>query len=324
MNRILLLAIFALPVWLEGLALAQQVPGQSLSIKELGLGMPKKPETPFEPGWSAEAGVVLFQRSGSSSVSLAKTNTPEGGRILDASDLGFGFEVGPYVSLSKRVFRSIKAEILYFGVYDWHAATSAENPAGITTGVFDAGPVVFDRIDIRYGSRVDNLEVNTLLPLFGKMDLLIGFRWMGLEEHSATLWDGRAGGTDFALADAWAKNQLYGAQVGIDGTLWQPSSRLYLDGLAKACLFTNYMSTGRDVTGTMDAFLSDRRNVTRTSLLGELGIMGKFELTQHFILGAGYQVIWVDGVASGFSPLGGQDVNSVLFHGFRATVEARW
>ncbi len=328
MKRMFLLAALALPAWTEGPALAQRPPIESLSIKDLGLGMPRKPETPFEPDWSVEAGALFLHRSGSSSVVLATTNIPEEGDVRNASDLGFSFEWGPYVSLSRRMFNVLRAEILYFGVYDWRAASSVENPAGITTDVFDAGGAVFDRLDVGYSSRLDNLEFNTLFPLGGKLNWLVGVRWSVLEERSTTLWDGRdnglGSGNDFASAAAWADNQLYGVQLGIDGTLWQPASRFRVDGLVKACVYTNRMSAGRDVTGTIEAFASDRRKSTRMAFLAELGLMGRFELTQHFILGAGYHVAWLDGVASGFSPLGGQRLSTVLFHGMRATIEARW
>lgn len=325
MNRTLPLAAVVLLAWLSSPAPAQWfAPTKSLSVKELGLGMPKKPETPFEPGWSVEAGAVFLHRSGSSSMALANTDVPAEGDTLNAADLGFGFQWGPYVSLSTRVFNLVKAEVLYFGVYDWRAAASVENDAGIATGVFDSGAVAFDRIDVRYTSRIDNVEINTLYPLLGRLEWLVGFRWVGLDDRSTTLWDGRSSGTDFASADAWANNDLYGAQIGIDGTLWKPFSRLYLDGVVKVCLFTNSMSTGRNVDGTMDAFLPSTRNVTRTSFLGELALMARLELTQHFLLGAGYQVIWIDGVATGFSALGGGEVSSVLVHGLQATLEVRW
>jgi len=324
MNRLVLLAVLALVPWQGGSALAQRSLAKSLSIKDLGLGMPKKPETPFEAEWTIEAGAVLLHRSRSSSVVLANTDVPADGDVFNASDLKFGAEWGPYVSLSKRVFGAVRGEILYFGVYDWDAASSVENGGGITTGVFDAGPVVFDRMDVHYSSGLDNLEINTCYPFLGRLEWILGFRWTGIDEHSTTLWDGRTGGADFASAAAWAKNDLYGMQLGVDGPLWQPSARFHLDGTVKACVATNRVSTGRDVTGTIETFLSDRRSVTRTSMLLEVGLMGRFDLTQHFILGAGYHLLWVDGIASGFSSLGGQGANSVLFHGLRATIEARW
>lgn len=324
MNRILPLVAAVLLGWPGGPAPAQWSVPKSLSVKDLGLGMPKEPETPFEPGWSVEAGAIFLHRSGSSSVVLASTDTPAEVDALNAADLGFGSQWGPYVSLSTRVFNLVKAEVLYFGVYDWRAESSIESDSGILTEVFDPGPVVFDRTDVRYTSRIDNVEINTLYPLLGKLEWLVGFRWVGLDDRSTTLWDGHSSGTDFASADAWAKNDLYGAQVGINGTLWMPSSWFYLDGLVKVCLFTNHMSTGRNVDGTMDAFLPNTRNVTRTSFLAELGLMGRLELTQHFLLGAGYQVTWIDGVATGFSALGGREVSSVLVHGLRATLEVRW
>lgn len=322
MNRFFFLATPLLLAYLECAMPVQAAKFQSLSIKDLGLGMPKEAEAVFEPRWSIEAGVIAMSRSGSSSVTLAETSVP--GETLNASDPGFGLEWGPYISLSTRVLNLVEAEIIYFGVYDWSAGTSIEDAGGISTELFDTNGTFFDRVDAQYTSRLDNVEVNTVYPFLGKLHWLVGFRWTGLEERSTTLWDGRTSGTDFALASAWAKNQMYGAQVGIDGTVWQPSSRLYLDGMVKACMFTNHISVGRDVEGSIASFPSNGWSTTRTSFLGELGLTGKFELTQHFVLGLGYQLTWIDGVASGFSALGGQRVNSVLFHGMKATVDVRW
>ncbi len=133
---------------------------------------------------------------------------------------------GLYVSLSKQVTERLAGD-LYFGIGGWHARRSVALPAGITTTVFDAGSTVFDRIDAWSESQLDNVELNVVYRLSGRFDLLCGFRWVGLEDTSGVLWDGRESGADFASASAWADNQLYGLQVGLDGTLWQPSTRLY-------------------------------------------------------------------------------------------------
>ncbi|MDZ7619057.1 MAG: hypothetical protein U1E05_18775 [Patescibacteria group bacterium] len=322
MNRIPLLVVSLLLAWLASVSPALAAAPKSLSIKDLGLGRPKKPEAVFEPRWSIEAGVIAMSRTGSSSVVLAETSVP--GQTLNATDPGFGLEWGPYVSLSTRVLNLVEAEIIYFGVYDWSAGAAMAETGGITTGVFDTGGTLFDRVDASYTSRFDSVEVNTRYPFLGKLHWLAGFRWVGLEERSTTMWDGRTSGTDFAFAAGRAKNQLYGAQMGIDGPLWQPSARLYLDGMVKACVFTNRMSAGRDVDGTMASLAPNGWSDTRAAFLGELGLTGRFALTQNFVLGLGYQLTWIDGVASGFSPLGGQRVSSVLFHGLKATVELRW
>ncbi len=322
MKRIALPAVLVLLACAEFVAPVHAAAPKSLSIKDLGLGMPKEPEAVFDPRWSIEAGVLAMGRSSSPSVALA--NGGGTGTSLNASDPGFELEWGPYVSVSTYVFKRIRAEIVYFGIYDWAAGASLEDPGAITTGVFNAGATVFDRVDLGYTSRLDSIEVNTSYPFLGKLNWLAGFRWVGLDDYSTTLWDGRSTGTDYAQADAWGKNELYGAQVGIEGPLWQPSSRLYLDGMIKACVFTNDMSFGRNATGTIAGFSSTERSVTRTSFLGEFGLMGRFAMTQHFVLGLGYQLTWLDGVASGVSSLGGQGVTSVLFHGLQATMDLRW
>lgn len=322
MNPKLLLTILAILAATAGAAPAARPLPQSFSSKDLGLGLPKE-ETPFEPNWSVEAGAVFLHRSACSSVALAEAPEEEG-EILNASDLGFGFEAGPYVSLSKHMTARLEGEVLYFGVGGWHGERSLDLPAGIATTVFDAGSTVFDRIDARCDSQLDNLELNVLYQLTGRFDLVCGFRWVGLEDRSTVLWDDRTSGADFASASTWDDNQLYGLQLGLDGTLWQPSTRLYLDGLLKAGVFSNQMSIGRDVEGTMTAFSPTSREVTRTSMLGQLGLFGVFQATERIGLSLGYEVMWIDGVAGAFSALGGQEVGTVFYHGARATIEARW
>lgn len=323
MSQRLLPTVLAILASAVGAASAARPPIQSLSTKDLGLGLPKQ-ETPFEPNWSVEAGAVMFHRSAGPSVPLAESAPPGQGTILNAADLEFGFEAGPYVSLSKQVTERLAGEILYFGMGGWHSRRSVALPAGITTTVFDAGSTVFDRIDAWSESQLDNVELNVVYRLSGRFDLLCGFRWVGLEDTSGVLWDGRESGADFASASVWADNQLYGLQVGFDGTLWRPSTRLYLDGLLKAGVFSNQMSIGRDAGGTMPEFSSSAREITRTSVLGELGLFGVFEVTERIALSLGYEVMWIDGVASGLSASDRHDVGTVFCHGARATIEARW
>jgi len=302
-------------------AMAQRASFQPVAARDLGLGMPKKPVPVFEPVWTAEAGLVFLQRSGGLSLALADTNSGDDLGTIDAADLTFGFQTGPYFSLSKQMLPGVRGEILYFGIDGWRSAFSAESTGGITTGLFDTGSVVLDRMDVRYTSRLDNVELNTRFPLGERLEWLVGVRWTRVDDGAAVDW---AGDDDFASVLADARNDLYGMQLGIDGPLWQPASRFSVAGMAKLCLATNRMSTGRDATGTIPSFLPQRQSASRTSLLGELGLSGKFELTPRFAIGAGYQVMWMDGVASGFSPIGASNPTSVLFHGLRATIEARW
>ncbi len=264
---------------------------------------------------------MFLQRSGGISLTLADIDS--GGDLdrIDAADLTFGFQMGPYFSLSKQMLPGVRGEILYFGIDGWRSVFSAESTDGVSTGLFDEGSVVLDRIDVRCTSRLDNVELNSRFPLGDKLEWLVGVRWTRFDDAAAVDW---TGDDDFVSVLGDARNDLYGVQLGIVGPLWQPASRFSVSGMAKLCLATNRLSTGRDATGTVPSFLPQRQSASRTSLLGELGLLGKFELTPRFALGAGYQMMWVDGVASGFSPLGASNPTSVLFHGLRATIEARW
>lgn len=321
MNRFLLL-IWVVVLSSSGTsAPAQRASFQPVAARDLGLGMPKKPVPVFEPIWTAEAGVVFLQRSSGHSLALADTNSGDDLETINAADLTLGFQTGPYLSLSKQMLPRVRGEILYFGIAGWRSAFSAESTDGITTELFDTGSVVLDRMDIRYTSRLNNVELNTRFPLGERLEWLVGVRWTRWTDDVAMDW---AGDDEFASVLSDARNDLYGMQLGIDGPLWQPASRFSVAGMAKVCLATNRMSTGRDASGTIPSFLPQRQSASRNSLLGELGLFGKFELTPRFALNAGYQVMWVDGAASGFSPIGASNPTSVLFHGLRTTIEARW
>ena len=70
-----------------------------------------------------------------------------------------------------------------------------------------------------------------------------------------------------------------------------------------------------------------------TAFLGEIGLVGVYQLTDTIALRAGYQLMWLDGVAlaseqvqaSNFATGTGADVHGdVFFHGALLGVEAQW
>lgn len=68
-----------------------------------------------------------------------------------------------------------------------------------------------------------------------------------------------------------------------------------------------------------------------TALLGEIGLFGVYQLTDAIAIRAGYQLMWLDGVALASEQVQttnfatGTDVQGdVFFHGALIGVEARW
>ncbi len=70
------------------------------------------------------------------------------------------------------------------------------------------------------------------------------------------------------------------------------TSRLSIEGVIKAGVFGNFS----DLTMTVvDSPLGDK--ITHTSVLGEIGLMGIFQVTPHLSVRGGYQALWLDGIA---------------------------
>ncbi|MHB8899568.1 MAG: hypothetical protein ACYC6Y_12545 [Thermoguttaceae bacterium] len=320
---LLLVAATIVPGVVAAPAVAAGPELHGLSIADLGLGMPKEKVT-FEPGWSIGAGAVILHRSASPSLALAESPAPESTELLGSSDLALGFATGPIVTLARHISEATSAEVEYFGINGWQDGASVALAGGITTALFDAGSTPLDRVDASYRSNIDNIEVNAEHNFFAKIRWLVGARWIQLDESAEVLWDGRSTGSDYCSVSTRASNGLYGMQVGLTGTVWQPSERLHLDGHLKAGALANHMSSSREVEGTFNTIGPASRGVDRTSFTGDLALLAVLDLTERFSLMAGYQLLWIDGVATGFSPLGTEDVDTAFYHGLRLSAELNW
>ena len=179
-----------------------------------------------------------------------------------------------------------------------------------------------------------SVEINARKPLFGNFSGLIGFRWLDLTDRY--LATGTRADTGDAVAEfVQTRNHLFGAQIGADGTVHQVSDRIRINGFLKAGVFYN---NANQETFLLDpggnGSLSVSNSQKQAAFFGEAGLVAYVKITEHVSARAGYQVMFINGVAQPGNQLtltnlatqtATLDTNSsILYHGANFGLEAAW
>jgi hypothetical protein len=259
------------------------------------------------PRWTATADAMIMDRIGTKSRTLVQGVTPifdgetslddEVTELLNSNDFKQGFFSGPRVSLIRHGDNCTDVELLYFQIDGWNS-TRRVTPDRESEQflVFEVpGIEIFsfsDPMQFKYASKLYNAELNLRWNPTCRVTVLAGFRWVELRER---LEGGFISPTFETFSTFNTKNNLYGFQIGSDAILWQ-RCRFSIDGLVKAGIFGNHAeqtSTLRDreYTGTV------ADTTSHTSFLGEVGLQCKYRVTEYLTLRAGYEAMWLGGVA---------------------------
>jgi len=259
--------------------------------------------------WTASVDFIILDRVGSFNQTLVETvdgNVPlkyvaktPGTEVLNATDLQQGFAGGPRLGLIHHGDDGADLELLYFQVDGWNAARSIgpdpsdwlvmRAPGGFlqTQDHKQTQMMAWD-----YDSRLYNAEVNVRWNPWRGVTVLAGFRWVNLsEELQGTLPPQRA----VPFWDTQTKNNLYGFQVGAEGKLFE-RGRFSLGCTGKAGLFDAHA----EETTTLSIYrilVGESAGIDRAAFVGEIGLQCKYQLTQRLSLRAGYEAIWLQGIA---------------------------
>ena len=128
--------------------------------------------------------------------------------------------------------------------------------------------------------------------------MLAGFRWVNLGEKLVGALDPPTWlfTKEPPFWDTTTTNNLYGLQVGSDWKLWE-RGRFSIDGLVKAGI---YDDNAEETTGVSVIFKQVRQASTSTNhaaFVGETGLQCKYQVSERLLLKAGYEAIWLEGVA---------------------------
>ena len=280
---------------------------------------------PASRNWTVSAGAMMVSgpQLGNHELLTASTNTGAVIPVLNASDHDLGVASGPVVSfLWYGTYCDIEAR--YFAIDGWASQApfdmSEEN--GWTGGS-------------TYDSALRSFELNLRRNHTEWLTWLTGFRTVQVDDGLG-LWQKLDDGTRVITKQyaTTTHNRLYGWQLGVDAILWE-CNRLRVEGVAKGGVYGNDRNlTGSGVLGNAVPTTKSYSD-TQLAFLGELGLTAAYRLNPCWTLRGGYQLFWVDGLATAagqsvsgvMSPtlpngLEGSDTN--FYHGAMVALEYTW
>jgi Putative beta barrel porin-7 (BBP7) len=222
---------------------------------------------------------------------------PPGGAVGPAestSDLGFDWRAGPSFLLGYRPTPMDAWELSYFGINDWSDQVTPQGSSfslpgnlGLTIGEADAAAV-------SYSSRIDNAELNYLwhhdCP---NLMWLAGFRYFHLGERldiTSTVT-----GTGSSLYDVRSENDLFGGQLG--ARLRYCCTHFEGDITAKAGAYDNSVGQQQYVDDLGVSIRDAGHHSAVWAFVGDIGLNGSYYICKNWCAMAGYNVMWVDGLA---------------------------
>jgi hypothetical protein len=249
--------------------------------------------------WTASAEALYMSRSGGKSSTLIQTTG--GTDLLNSNGFEFPWAAGPRVGIvGEDVLCGCDVEASFFSIDGWTDTKNVVVPAeGANLMIFNQTPatttiglVLGEEANYHYISRLRSGEINLRHPMWERLSVLMGFRYVELHEELNSSVTDLTDQSSLSILDANVDNHLYGGQVGLN-VAFINTCRFSIEGVVKAGVYCNYSDL------TMSVIDLQRQNVktTHTAALGEVGLMGIFQVTNHLSARLGYQAMWIDGIA---------------------------
>jgi hypothetical protein len=273
---------------------------------------------------------VFLQRSRPSDT-LLLYNVNSGEPVISPADFSFGFAAAPDVGVTY-LGDWADIEFRYFGVVN---AGSSQGPVLAPPGTAvalpnpDPSPGSFD-VSGHYGTSLLSSELNLRRQVTSNISLLAGLRYLRVADQIDLAATGTPDG-DVGIGFG-TRNNLFGLQIGAAAVLWQPVERFRFEGALK----TGVYADGATFTVSFhDDNEDDQFSVgsTHTAFVGDLNFLGRYQLTEHWAVRGGYQLLWVAGIAVANEqlpsivpdePFGPDTSHSVFYHGALVGLEATW
>lgn len=267
--------------------------------------------------------------------------------LLSGQDLQFPFGAGIRTFCGARTSDQAGWEMGYFGLYGQsaNAATSIapplflQAPGPLGDSLTDQG----EAATIVWNSVINGAEANVFRTstdwndrreAWRTIDWMVGFRYVSVEESAALGIKSCDCEGPVVPYGVRASNNLFGGQVGARGRLtW---SRFAFEGWAKAGLMGTVASQSQDAVVDYLGFqqrAASSGTATGVGFVGDINASVIYRLTDRWGLRAGYNTIWIGGVALApdqFSFAADGPVTAVndgagiFLHGVNLGIEARW
>jgi hypothetical protein len=274
------------------------------------------------PLWTVRGEALFWTRTGGGGVPLVATPV-----AVSSSDFSHDWEIGPRVTVIRHGICGScwDLEAAYFSIDNWSDTIFvADIDALLTTP-----PIVFGVATpgtITYDSSLHSAELNARRAWSDWITWLVGVRWVELSEELNTV----AGTVSHIAA---TRNHLYGGQLGLDAVVWDQGGPWSFNAVGKAGIY-GVDADAVTVTAGAGALPLVAASGGDVAFVGELGFNARYRFTDRLTAIAGYNLLWVSGVALAPEQLATTniatgvatvDVDGTLFaHGANVGLEYVW
>ncbi len=262
-----------------------------------------------------------------------------GATLFDAEQFDFEEEPGVDGTVIYQLNPCWGVEGRYLWMEEWEASEPVNIP--VAPALINTAPpsVASDTASLFYTSELRTAELSLRRTVVPGANIMAGFRYVEFDESLRM---------DLALAGVPATaafnttNNLYGFQVGGDALIIRHCRRLRVDGFAKAGVYWNEAEANTAFTGPGavlgPAFGSAEDE--RAAFLYEAGVFAGYNVTRHLAVRVGYQVMFLDNVATASSQVSSTGIlaqppgtpiptlvsagDGIFIHGYTAGFEARY
>ena len=269
------------------------------------------PQPCFHPRWTASAEFIGLSRIGTGRQTLVTTYpviapppassliVGQGTERLNSSDLDQGFSSGPQVSLIHHGDCGYDMEFSFFQIDGWTNARTifpnGASPVMVAPGSSGSFVQTTDHptqtMGWAYGTNLYNAELNARWDLCSRVTMLAGFRWIDLSENLV----GTVSGRTEPFWNTATRNNFFGLQIGELLKIWN-CGRFSIDGQMKAGLFDNH-AKATSIVSIYRQLCPASASTNHLAFAGEIGLQCKYQATNRLLLKAGYEALWLQGVA---------------------------
>jgi hypothetical protein len=278
------------------------------------------------PTWYAGTELVTFMRHADDDIVFARYGADAaaghvGRAAVTTDDFDTDFSGGVKAFLGRQFGEWYRIEATYLGNMSWEEASHLRNNTpnsqggtGTLTTAFagyGAGEVLGldynDFVGVSLRSEMNTIELNirrkVAMPTpHVETSFLFGVRFSEIEEQFgyrsvANVPAASGAVNDLAIS---TENDLFGAQLGMLAQ-FMDRSRIWVDCEIKGSVNRNHSSqstlyTNTDNSNVTTAYASGR-DESRTTFTGEVSLAANCNFTRTLTLRAGYNVLWVGGLA---------------------------
>jgi hypothetical protein len=297
-------------------------------------------------GWYGLAEAIFFSRvNRNSNQPVVILDQDENGNypgpvVLTTGDLATAnANTGLRLILGYRLGDCWAVEGTYYGIWNMNSSATAvgDNNLAIPGDLGLASIDFFnaDRMVVTYNTRLNNAEINFVREnCCNDWAWLIGFRFLELDDvfNIASQRDIDTGISNYNIH---ANNDLYGPQIG--ARIVKRYCRWGWDATGKIGIFGNAASQTQFESDFPPGFFL-RDPVTarggQVACVADFNISGTYRLNETWGIRAGYNVLWIEGIATApdqldftDTPTSGSNLVSVgglFIHGASVGLEANW